>query len=145
MNKFIGIGRITKDIILERTHNNKFVTKFTLAINRRYNRDEADFINCVAWEKTAEFMERYLGKGKLVAVEGEVRTRSYDDKDGKRVYMTEILVSQVEPLERIEAGSVQQGSHYQPQPQATTYQFEEQPKEDMLGDVLDISSDDLPF
>ena len=106
MNKVILIGRTTKEIDLRRTTNGNAVVSFTLAVENRYQKDEegkntVDFINCVAWNKTAEIMDRYVSKGQKIAVEGRIQTRNYEDKDGKRVYVTEVLVSNLEMLEYV--------------------------------------------
>jgi len=96
MNKFIGIGNITKPLELKYTASSKAVASFTIAING-YN-DTTDFINCVVWDKQAENLVKYCSKGSKVAVEGRLSTRSYDDKDGKRVYITEITATNIEFL-----------------------------------------------
>lgn len=101
INHVAIIGRLTKDIELRKTQSNKSVVQFTLACNRNFKTDgqpDADFINCVAWGKTAENMERYLKKGSLVGIEGRIQTRKYDGNNGK-VYITEILVNNVQFLE----------------------------------------------
>ena len=97
MNKVILLGRLTKDTETRFTQtNNKQVTNFTLAVNRRFSKEkEADFINIVAWNKTAEFASKYFRKGQQVAVIGTLQTRNYDDKDGKKVYVTEVLAEEV--------------------------------------------------
>jgi single-strand DNA-binding protein len=97
MNHVILIGRLTKDAVSKQTQTGKGVTSFTLAVNR--NKDEVDFINCVAWEKTADIVTRYTRKGSQIAVEGRINTRSYDDKDKKKVYVTEVVVSNVQLLD----------------------------------------------
>ena len=89
MNNIILIGRITKDPELKYTNNGKGNTRFTLAVSR--NKDEADFINCVAWEKTAENIAEYFKKGSQIAVQGSIRTGSYE-KDGRTVYTTDVWV-----------------------------------------------------
>lgn len=94
MNKVILVGRITRDLELRNTTNSSVVS-FSLAVNRRFKQQgqpEADFINCVAWGKTAETMARYLHKGSLIAVEGRLQTRSYENQQGQRVYVTEVIV-----------------------------------------------------
>ena len=97
MNKFIGIGRITKDIELAYTQDGKAVAKYTLAING-YN-DKTDFLNCVTWEKQAENLKKYCGKGSLIAVDGRISTRSYDNQEGKRVYVTEVVANSIQFLD----------------------------------------------
>lgn len=95
MNKVILMGRLTKAPETRFTQtNNKQVTNFTLAVNRRFT-EGTDFLNIVAWNKTAEFVSKYFKKGKQVAVIGNIQTRTYDDKDGKKVYVTEILAEEV--------------------------------------------------
>ena len=110
MNQIIIIGRLTKDVDLRTTQAGKSVASFTLAVNRGFGKDEADFISCVAWEKTAENMEKYTGKGSQVAVQGRIQTRNYDDKDGKKVYVTEVVAQQVQFL-----GSKQEQASPKPQ------------------------------
>lgn len=94
MNKSILMGRLTKDPTLRYTPNGKAVCNFTLAVSRRFNADEADFINCQAWEKTAEFITKYFGKGNLLAIVGRIQTRTWDDEDGKKHYITEVVVEE---------------------------------------------------
>ena len=89
MNNIILIGRITKDPELKYTNNGKGNVRFTLAVPR--NKDEADFINCVAWEKTAENIAEYFKKGSQIAVQGSIRTGSYE-KDGRTIYTTDVWV-----------------------------------------------------
>ena len=89
MNNIVLIGRITKDPELKYTNNGKGNTRFTLAVQR--NKDEADFINCVAWEKTAENIAEYFKKGSQIAVQGSIRTGSYE-KDSRTVYTTDVWV-----------------------------------------------------
>lgn len=99
MNKAILIGRLTRDPELKTTANEVSVCSFTLAVNRRFkNADgnyDADFINCVAWRNTAELICKYFAKGSQVGVVGSIQTRNYDDKDGKKVYITEVSVDEV--------------------------------------------------
>lgn len=94
MNKVVLMGRLTKDPDLRYTQNNRAVCNFTLAVNRRFNADEADFINCQAWEKTAEFITKYFGKGNLLAIVGRIQTRTWDDNEGKKRYITEVIVDE---------------------------------------------------
>ena len=95
-------GRLTKDPVLKRTNTGKDFCQFTLAVNRRYNpqgQTEADFINCVAWNKTAEVVAQHLHKGSLIGVEGRISTRNYENNQGQRVYVTEVIASSVAFLE----------------------------------------------
>lgn len=99
LNRIVLIGRLTKDPELRYTQSGKAVCAFTLAVDRPYlanngNR-EADFINIVVWNKTAENCAQYLGKGKLAAVDGRLQIRSYDGQDGQRRYITEVIADNV--------------------------------------------------
>lgn len=96
MNKVILMGRLTKDPETKSTQSQLIVSTFTLAVNRRMSKNnEADFINCVAWNKTAEFCKNYLQKGIQVAVVGRIQTRSWDDTEGKKRYATEVVADEV--------------------------------------------------
>ena len=102
MNAVVLIGRTTRDIDLRRTGNGTAVASFTLAVNRDFKTQdgqEADFIQCVAWKKTAELLEQYVHKGDKIALNGSIRTRNYEDNYGKKVYVTEVLANHVEFLE----------------------------------------------
>lgn len=159
-------GRLTKDPELRMTQSGTSVTSFTLAVNRRPNsqgQQEADFISCVAWGKTAQVAEQYLHKGSLIGIEGRIQTRSYDNQQGQRVYVTEVVTETLSFLE-----SRQQSTGYAPQPQAQP-QPQPQPQPQQYGygnqqyqepqyagsltaqaemydnDTLVINSDDLPF
>lgn len=94
------MGRLTKDPEVRYTQtSNIMVTSFTLAVNRRIvmkgQERQADFLPIVAWNKTAEFVAKYFKKGQQVAVIGRIETRNYDDKDGKKVYVTEVIAEEV--------------------------------------------------
>ena len=99
MNKAILIGRLTKDPELRTTPTGRNVCQFSVAVSRNFTNAngerEADFINCVVWDKQAENLVKYQKKGNQIAVEGRIQTRNYDDKDGKKVYVTEILASNI--------------------------------------------------
>lgn len=95
MNKAILIGRLTADPEIRATQSGKNVASYRLAVDRAFKSDgqpDADFINCIAFGKGAEFAEKYLHKGMKIALEGRIQTRSYDDRDGKKVYVTEVIV-----------------------------------------------------
>ena len=99
MNHWVGIGRLTRDPEVRYTQSGKACAKFTLAIDRRKSGEgnpQADFISCVAWEKTAEVISQYCTKGKKIAVEGRIQTRSYDASDGTKRYVTEVVVQSME-------------------------------------------------
>lgn len=98
MNIWVGIGRLTRDPEVRYTQSGKACASFTLAIDRRKSSDgnkQADFISCVAWEKTAEVISQYVTKGQKIAVEGRIQTRSYE-KDGRKNYVTEAVVNSME-------------------------------------------------
>ena len=99
MNKVILMGRLTRDPEVRYTQgNNTAVCSFSLAVNRRFKQEgqpDADFINVVAWAKTAEFVSKYFTKGQQVAVVGRIQTRNYDDKDGKKIFVTEVVAEEV--------------------------------------------------
>lgn len=99
MNHFVGIGRLVRDPNVKYTQGGKAYASFTLAIDRRKSEEgnpQADFISCVAWEKTAEVISQYCTKGKKIAVEGRIQTRSYDANDGTKRYVTEVVVNSME-------------------------------------------------
>lgn len=99
LNKTILMGRLTKDVELKYTPSNIATCSFTLAVDRKFVKQgeqrQADFINCVAWRQTAEFISKYFGKGRMIAVTGSIQTRTWDDKEGKKHYATEVLVDEV--------------------------------------------------
>ena len=143
INNWTGIGRITGDAELRKTQTGKSVVSFTLAVNRTFNKDETDFILVQAWNNTADFMANYVNKGDLLGVVGRIQTRNYDDKQGNRVYITEVVADSVQALEsRKEKEARQQSQGYiQPQNQPSQQidkSFNDSP-------TLDIDSDDLPF
>ena len=100
MNKVLLIGRLTKDPELRYTQSGTAVASFTLAVNRRFSNQsgerEADFINCVAWQKSAEFVANYFRKGQQMALEGRLQVRSFDGNDGQRRWVTEVVAEQIE-------------------------------------------------
>ena len=98
MNKVFIVGRLTRDPEHRTTPNGISVTTFSVAVTRRTNREESDFLNVVVWRGLADNCAKYLVKGQQAAVCGELRTRSYDAKDGSRRYVTEILAEDVEFL-----------------------------------------------
>lgn len=102
MNRVTLTGRITKDVELRQTQNNISTAAFTLAVDRgfkdAYGNRQTDFINCVAWRQQAEFMANYVKKGYLLAVEGQIQVRNYQNQQGQTVYVTEIICDRVENL-----------------------------------------------
>lgn len=136
-------GRLTRDVELKYTRDGDAVCRFTLAVNRPFKNangeNEADFINCTAWRKTAETMSNFLSKGSLIGVEGAIRTGSYE-KDGQRIFTTEVNVNNFTFLEtkrEAEQNRVVQQAQPTQQPQARADNpFAQQPS---------VSNDDLPF
>lgn len=100
MNKVCLIGRLTKDIELKTTQSNVKVANFTLAVNRRFVKEgqeqTADFINIIAWGKIAEFCDKYFGKGQQIGISGRIQTRAWDDDQGKKHYVTEVVAEEVD-------------------------------------------------
>ena len=114
------------------------MVSFTLAVNRRTKKDEepkADFISCQAWRGTADFMEKYVKKGDLLLVEGRIQTRNYDDRDGKRVYITEVVADSVQFLESKKSDESAQN-------EATGAYTQNDEYADYAAEIQD---DDLPF
>lgn len=120
INSVALTGRLTKDVDLRTTQSGISVASFTLAVNRQYSKDkEADFINCVAFKKTAEVLRQFAGKGRLIGVTGSIQTRHYTGKDGKEVYVTEVLANDISFLDSRNSAqreySGQQGGYDQQQ------------------------------
>lgn len=136
VNNVVLIGRLTRDPELRKTQSGESVVSFNLAVNRKYNKDETDFVNCVAWKHSADFMAKYLDKGSLISVEGRIQTRNYEDKTGNRVYVTEVVANSVQSLEsrkeREEANTYDNG-------------YDNKVEEEFGGQTFDIDSSDLPF
>lgn len=154
INRVILVGRLTKEPMLRKTANGTSVATFTVACNRRFSgqnqEQQADFINCVAWRQSADFISQYATKGSLVGVEGRIQTRTYDDQTGKRVYVTEVVADTVQILESRAAAqnrSANQGYQqgYQPDYNPTAFAQDNNFEDFNTGPTLDISSDDLPF
>lgn len=95
INSVVLMGRLTADPELKKTTSGKSVIKFTVAVERRFNRNETDFLEVVAWQKTAEFVSQYFRKGSMIAVQGEVQARSYEDNNGNKRKAVEIIAEQV--------------------------------------------------
>ena len=156
MNKVFLIGRLTRDPELRYTGNNTAVASFSIAVNRNFTNQsgerEADFINIVVWRKQAENVKNYLTQGSQVAIDGRIQTRSYDDQDGKKRYVTEVVADNVEFLGS--KGSNSQGNNTssastEPTPydfggnEQTTTAVDSNPFAD-FGSSIEISDDELP-
>lgn len=145
INRTVLVGRLTRDPELRKTNTGKSVVSFTVACNRRFGQQDqqADFINCVAWERQAEFLANYLPKGSLVGIEGRIQSRSYEDATGKRVYVQEVVVESIQGLE-----SRSQRESNNDNASTYTQTYESESNNDYASDeepILDITSDDLPF
>ena len=145
LNRVILIGRTTKDVDLRRTSSGTAVSTFTLAVENRFvqkdGQNTADFISCVAWNNTAEFMDKYVKKGSLVSVEGRIQTRNYDNKDGNRIYVTEVVAENVRMLAS-KGNERSNGSNYDDYEPVNSRSND---YESQIDVSYDISDDDLPF
>ena len=147
INRVILVGRLVRDIELRKTTSGISTTTFTLACDRRFqSRDAqgptADFIQCVAWRQSADFLGQYARKGAVVAVDGHITTRNYEGQNG-RVYVTEVTC---ESVRLISSSNSTQRDSYQPgndMPMANDYHADSDDFSNTPS--LDISSDDLPF
>lgn len=137
INNAVLVGRLTTDPSLRYTGNGTAVAGFTLAVKRNFTskdgEQDADFINCVIWRKPAETLANYAKKGSLIGVVGRIQTRSYE-KDGQRVYVTEVVVDNFQFLE---SRSKQEGQHNNQTRQDDPFAGK--------GSSIDVNSDDLPF
>ena len=135
MNKIILIGRLTKEPELRYTTSNVAVAQFSLAVNRDFKNQqgeyEADFINCVAYIKLAETIAEYTRKGDKLGVEGRLQTRTYQNSEGKNVYVTEVIVNGIEFLEARKEKSASKEEEKDP--------FE------TFGKSIEVNDDELPF
>ena len=172
INNVVLVGRITKEPELRKTQSNVSVMSFTLAVNRRFkpegkDQPEADFIQCLAWRQAAEFLASYCHKGDIVSAEGRIQTRNYDNEQGNKVYVTEVVAENVQLISKEPRTTSVPDDSYAP-PETSSYKAQNQSdfkaqnqaeyqqaltgadNKDMFGrsvsDVgLDISPDDLPF
>lgn len=144
MNLVILIGRITKDVELRYTQSNIACANFDLAINNGKDKDgnerQADFIRCVLWDKKAENMAKYTKKGSQIAIEGAIKTDSYNDEQGNKRYRTYVLAKNVNFLDSRRTE--------EPLPQEPDYLTNKQEEKDpfeMMGQAVEIDDNDLPF
>ncbi len=146
MNKVILMGRLTKDPEMRSTVSNVSVCSFTVAVDRRFKSEgqpTADFIPVIAWRQTAEFVSKYFRKGSKIALTGSIQTRSWDDKEGKRHYATEVVADEVEFCESKRNDSQGSGMEYMtPPPAAPADNTSAGPAEGFY--TLDDESD-IPF
>ncbi|MGN0106455.1 MAG: single-stranded DNA-binding protein [Hominilimicola sp.] len=147
MNKALLMGRLTRDVEMRQTPNGVSVARFTLAVNRRFKNAEgnydADFINCVAWRQTGEFISRYSQKGSMIGVVGSIQSRSWDGQDGKKQYATEVNVEEA----YFTGSKSESGQHNQ-----TPQNYNQAPQQQGFGDDSDMDGfndidgdEDLPF
>lgn len=140
INNVVLIGRLTKDVELKYTPANQAVATFTLAVNRTFKNAngerETDFINCVIWRQSAENFANWVKKGNLIGITGRIQTRNYDNGQGQRVYVTEVVA---ENFQMLESRNQQQGQQ-QAQPQQA-----KQPDPFSGGTPMNITDDSLPF
>ena len=153
MNKVILVGRLTKDPELKYTNTNIPVVQFTIAVNRTFQNKngekQADFISCVVWRQQAENFAKYMRKGSLIGIDGQIQTRQYDDPNGVRKYITEVICDSIHFLESKSSRDGFSGYSDVNQYDIPSYNQKpsEQPKdpfEDLKSD-FDVSNDDLPF
>ncbi|AEG41158.1 single-stranded DNA-binding protein [Lactobacillus kefiranofaciens] len=174
INRVVLVGRLTRDPELRTTGSGISVATFTLAVDRQFTNSQgergADFISCVIWRKAAENFCNFTSKGSLVGIDGRIQTRSYDNKDGQRVYVTEVIVDNFSLLEsRKDREARGQNGGYTPNtgnnngaPSTNNFQNnggsqnnnpqnnnnQQHKAQDPFagsGDTIDISDDDLPF
>ena len=141
MNKINLIGRLTKDAELRYNKNNKKpFARFTVAVNRKYlnakGERDADFINCVAWEKTAELINKHFSKGSEIGLSGRLQTGSYDNEKGDKVYTTDVIVEEITFI-----GSKKES---RPEPEYTEKQEQPDPFASFANDI-ELSDEELPF
>ena len=133
MNSINIVGRLTKDVSLKYTQNGVAVANFTVAVNRQFKNAngerEADFINVVQFRKGAELTAQYMSKGSQIGVTGRIQTRNYENNEGKRVYVTEVVAENVQFLDSKKSSEPKQ----------------EMNSLDEAGSPIDISDSDLPF
>lgn len=158
LNRVVLVGRLTRDPELRYTPNGVAVASFTLAVNRtftnQYGERETDFINVVVWRRQAENVANYLKKGNLAGVDGRLQTRSYENSQGQRVYVTEVVADSVQFLEPRSASQERDpltdfgqpsGGFQNPNERIDDGGFLDDDPFSSDGQTIDISDDDLPF
>lgn len=154
MNKVILMGRLTRDVEMRQTPNGVSLARFSIVVNRRFAgkdaQQQADFINCVAWRQTGEFIAKYFRKGSMIAVAGSIQTRYWDGQDGKRQYATEVVVDEAYFTgEKSDTGgqNTSQYSGYPSAPAAQTQQYKQERVQEPTNDFqsIDYNEDELPF
>lgn len=138
MNKVILMGRLTADPDIRYSHEGTAIARYNLAVDRRYKKEgeqSADFISCVVFGKGGEFAEKYLKKGTKIAVEGRIQTGSYTNREGKKVYTTDVIV-EVQEFAESKGKSEETAPEREPEPK---------PDEDGFMSVPDSIEEELPF
>lgn len=150
INSVCLVGRLTRDPELKYTGNNVAVASFSLAVNRNFKdangERETDFINCVIWRQQAENLANWAKKGALIGITGRIQTRSYENQQGQRVYVTEVVAENFQMLESRavrEGGNANGGYNQQPQQQAPNNSRGGAPFGN--SNPMDIQDSDLPF
>lgn len=149
INRTVLVGRLTRDPELRTTGSGLAVASFTLAVDRQYTNNngerDADFINCVIWRKSAETFCNFTSKGSLVGIDGRLQTRSYDNKDGQRVFVTEVVV---ENFSLLESHKDHNNGSTRANTATNDNNGQNSQKSDPFansGKAIEISNDDLPF
>ena len=153
INNVVLVGRMTRDAELKYTGNNIAVATFSLAVNRNFKdangERETDFINCVIWRQQAENLANWAKKGALIGITGRIQTRSYENQQGQRIYVTEVVAESFQMLESRavrEGGNANQGNTFgQQAPQPQNQGFAQGGSPFGNANPMDITSDDLPF
>lgn len=165
INQVALTGRLTRDVDLRYTQSGTAVGQFNLAVSRQFTNQagerESDFVNCVIWRKSAENFSNFTRKGSLVGIEGRIQTRTYDDKNGQRVYVTEVVVENFALLESKETTQArprgQENQQQTSRPQQGNYGGQQQNaaqgqqggygNDPFAGNSgpIDIKDSDLPF
>lgn len=151
LNRVILMGRITQNLELKQTPSKKSVLSFGLAVDRGFVKQgeerQTDFITCVAWNQRAEFIYKYFGKGRMIALEGQLRTRTYDDKNGSRHYVTEVYIDTVSFTGESKQNTASNSPSNQSPAQAD--QNEQPPESVSIGNLEDyeeiLNDDGVPF
>lgn len=147
INNTILVGRLTRDADLKHTGSGIAVASFTVAVERSFTNQngekEADFINVVAWRKTAEIISNYTQKGSMIGIKGRIQTRNYTNNEGRKVYITEVVAEEVQLLSRKNENQ-EPSAHSQSDYTHATENESEEHFEHNHNDT-EISDDDLPF
>lgn len=148
LNRALLVGRLTRDPELRRTGSGKAVTSFNLAVERNFKSDdqEADFINCVCWGKIAENTERYCSKGSLVSVDGRIQTRNYENNQGQKVYVTEVIAESVQFINtRRENQTAEQNTYQNSNQYSKQESLDQLNNRDELWNEAVLQDDDIQF